>query len=180
MRHAQRPSRRPRRGRLRPSTRFRCISWGETCRCDGTPSRFASSTSDAAVAVHAPVREGMFAPRPGGPAAPSSTQRALHRRSCSRSAPASDPSCDAWAEAAYAERADPRPAAHPGRRSRSLRQHPQGGRPRGRQDRRSIASSAIATCNGSSIAKGPSHSAVSPKSTTAIRPMTDYRIGGLR
>jgi transposase len=58
---------------------------------------------EAMVAVHAPVREGEFAPRAGGSPGPSSTQRAYMTKLLAQCARVG-PELAAWAEAAYAER----------------------------------------------------------------------------
>jgi transposase len=58
---------------------------------------------ETAVAVHSPVREGVFAPRAGGSAAPSSTQRAYITKLLAQCARVGL-ELGEWAEAAYAER----------------------------------------------------------------------------
>ena len=58
---------------------------------------------EAVVAVHAPVCEGEFAPRGGGPRGPSSSQRAYITKLLAQCARVG-PELAAWAEAAYAER----------------------------------------------------------------------------
>jgi len=58
---------------------------------------------EAVVAVHAPVRAGLFAPRGGGPQGPSSSQRAHMTKLLAQCARVG-PELTAWAEAAYAER----------------------------------------------------------------------------
>jgi transposase len=58
---------------------------------------------ETAVAVHGLVREGVFAPRAGGSAAPSSTQRVYITKLLAQCARVG-PELGEWAEAAYAER----------------------------------------------------------------------------
>ena len=58
---------------------------------------------EAAVAVHAPVREGVFAPRGGGSQGPSSSQRAYMTKLLAQCARVG-PELAEWADAAYAER----------------------------------------------------------------------------